>query len=304
MLIRDLGHLATLVTVAEAGSISEAAKRLDYTAPAVSQQLAKLERYVGTDLLVRHHRGVSLTPSGEIIVDHARTIFNELSYTQEALSQVTESLAGHLRIGTFASGGIHLLPPVLSSFWQAHPNVKLRMQEYEPPAGIVALDEGEADLVLSHSYEYGPKPSTPKRITTETLLVEELVLVTVAGHALSHSASRPSWRDLTGRQLITGARGFANREALESLFRSEGYPAPNVAFETGNYMTACSLASAGAGIALVPRMMADAALPKHTFDVCTLQRPGLHRTITMAYRNDSNIPGIHTLKVLLRNAYK
>ncbi|MEU6936597.1 LysR family transcriptional regulator, partial [Streptomyces rubiginosohelvolus] len=61
----DPTRLAALVAVAEAGSITRAAARLGYTAPALSQQLAKLEREAGAALLVRHHRGARLTAAGE-----------------------------------------------------------------------------------------------------------------------------------------------------------------------------------------------------------------------------------------------
>ncbi len=63
----DPTRLAALVAVAEAGSITRAAARLGYTAPALSQQLAKLEREAGAALLVRHHRGARLTAAGELL---------------------------------------------------------------------------------------------------------------------------------------------------------------------------------------------------------------------------------------------
>ena len=63
----DPVRLAALVAVAEAGSITRAAERLGYTTPALSQQLAKLEREAGTALLVRHHRGTRLTGAGELL---------------------------------------------------------------------------------------------------------------------------------------------------------------------------------------------------------------------------------------------
>ncbi len=84
----DPTRLAALVAVAEAGSITRAAARLGYTAPALSQQLAKLEREAGTALLVRHHRGARLTAAGELLLVRARRVLDELDQARHELSRL------------------------------------------------------------------------------------------------------------------------------------------------------------------------------------------------------------------------
>src|SRR3954471_21070648 len=127
----DSTRLAALVAVAEAGSITRAAARLGYTAPALSQQLAKLEREAGSELLVRTHRGARLTAAGEVLVTHARRALDEMDRARLELSQLRGLSGGRLRIGTFTTAGIHLLPPVLTAFRREHPEVELRVAEYE-----------------------------------------------------------------------------------------------------------------------------------------------------------------------------
>lgn len=158
----DPVRLAALVAVAEAGSITRAAERLGYTPPALSQQLAKLEREAGTALLVRHHRGARLTGAGELLVARARRVLDELDRARHELARLTGLAGGTLRLGTFQTAGIQLLPPVLSTFRRAYPDVALSVAFHEPTAGITAVAAGEIDLALTHAYEPGePPPSRP-----------------------------------------------------------------------------------------------------------------------------------------------
>ena len=88
----DLTRLATLVAVSETGSINQAAARLGYTPPAVSQQLTKLEREVGMPLLVRSRRGVELTAAGQTLVEYARRIMETLDEARAALREAEPTI--------------------------------------------------------------------------------------------------------------------------------------------------------------------------------------------------------------------
>ncbi|NED31008.1 LysR substrate-binding domain-containing protein, partial [Streptomyces anulatus] len=74
---------------------------------------------------------------------------------------------GRLRVGTFTTAGIHLLPPVLSAFRRAHPEVELAVADYEPPAGIAAVVAGEVDLALTHAYEPAAAEPSPVGVLVE-----------------------------------------------------------------------------------------------------------------------------------------
>ncbi|ETK35478.1 LysR family transcriptional regulator [Microbispora sp. ATCC PTA-5024] len=297
--MHDVTRLAALVAVAEAGSITRAAARLGYTPPALSQQIAKLEREAGTTLVIRHRRGVTLTPAGALLVGHAQRVLDELERARHGLAAVAGLSGGRITIGTFTTAGIHLLPPVLAAFRRAHAGVQVNIREYEPPAGLPAVAAGEADLVLTHTYEHQPAVPLPTGITVEALLVEELVLVAAPGHALTDPAEPLPWRELSGRPLISGSRGLANREALEALFRREGLPAPVVAYETANYGMSCALAGGGMGLALVPRTVAE--MSENALSIRRLAPPGLHRTISLVWRTDDRSPALATARALFKS---
>jgi DNA-binding transcriptional LysR family regulator len=230
----DPTRLAALVAVAEAGSITRAAERLGYTPPALSQQLAKLEREAGSALLVRHHRGARLTAAGELLVARARRVLDELEQARHELARLACLSGGVLRLGTFQTAGIHLLPPVLSAFRRAHPDVELSVADYEPPKGVTAVAAGEVDLTLTHTYEPADALALPASVRMEPVLIEELVLVTAPGHALADGASRLPLTELAGQPLISMAPEHPSRQGVEAVLARAG-ASPSVLVATPGY---------------------------------------------------------------------
>lgn len=220
----DPTRLAALVAVSEAGSITRAAARLGYTAPALSQQLAKLEREAGAALLVRHHRGARLTAAGELLAGRARRVLDEMDQARHELASLAGLSGGRLRVGTFVTAGIHLLPPVLTAFRRAHPDVELAVTDYEPPAGVTAVAAGDVDLALTHAYEPAVPHPLPAGLSAEPLLVEELVLVTALGQMLSEGSGPLPVAELAGRPLISSAPDHPPRRGWSGRWPMRGPP--------------------------------------------------------------------------------
>ncbi|MEU6671879.1 LysR family transcriptional regulator [Streptomyces sp. NPDC046727] len=289
----DPTRLAALVAVAEAGSITRAADRLGYTPPALSQQLAKLEREAGTALLVRHHRGARLTEAGEVLVARARRVLDELA-------RLTGLTGGALRLGTFPTAGVHLLPPALSAFRRAHPDVRLSVADYDPPAGVTAVAAGEVDLALTHTYHPAEPVPVPAAVRLEPVLEDELVLVTAPGHALGSASSRLPLAELAGQPLISMAPHHPARREIEALLAGAG-ATPALLVPTPGYAVVCALVSAGLGVAVVPEMVARTATTP--VGVRHLEDGRLRRTISVAYRADETNPAADAFRALLRGAF-
>ncbi|WP_432186769.1 LysR family transcriptional regulator [Streptomyces sp. Tue6028] len=297
----DPTRLAALVAVAEAGSITRAAERLGYTPPALSQQLAKLEREAGATLLVRSHRGTRLTGAGELLVARARRVLDEMERARHELAHLAGLSGGTLRLGTFQTAGIHLLPPVLSAFRRTYPDVELAVADYEPPAGVAAVAAGEVDLALTHTYEPAAPVAVPSSVSLEPVLVEELVLVTAPGHVLAGGSARLPLAELAGQPLISMAPDHPPRQGVEAALARAG-ATPAVLVETPVYALVCALVSAGLGVAVVPEMVArTAATPVGT----RLLDPGdLRRTISVVHRIDETSPAADAFRALLRGTFE
>lgn len=175
----DLTSLQLFVAVCELGSIGRAAEREFIAASAVSKRLSDLEATLETPLLYRHTRGVKLTPAGESLLHHARSVLFSLEKMQAELSEYADGVRGHVRIHANISAIVQFLPEDLGSFSQEHPQVKIDLEEHLSSEVMRAVHEGAADLGICNMSSGAPELQTlPYRH-------DELVLIVPRGHALA-----------------------------------------------------------------------------------------------------------------------
>jgi len=129
--------MATFVRVAELGSLSAAARDLGLTQPAVSQQIAGLERHLRTRLLNRSTRKLTLTASGETYLTRARQILNEVEEIEDDLLSLSRELKGRLRVQAPSGIGQKYLAPLIVNFQCQHPGLTIEL----------ILDDHVADLI-------------------------------------------------------------------------------------------------------------------------------------------------------------
>lgn len=179
----DLTSLQLFVAVCELGSIGRAAEREFLAASAVSKRLSDLEATLGTPLLVRHTRGVDLTPAGESLLHHARSVLYSLEKMQGELSEYAFGVRGHVRIHASISAVVQFLPEDLGAFCREHPQIKIDLEEHLSSEVIRAVQEGAADLGICNTAEgMGVLQTLPYR-------QDNLVLIVPSAHILSTQAA-------------------------------------------------------------------------------------------------------------------
>jgi DNA-binding transcriptional LysR family regulator len=179
----DLTSLQLFVAVCELGSIGRAAEREFIAASAVSKRLSDLEATLGTTLLVRHTRGVDLTPAGESLLHHARSVLYSLEKMQGELSEYAFGVRGHVRIHASISAVVQFLPEDLGAFVRAHPQVKIDLEEHLSTEVVRAVQEGAADLgICNTAVGITGLQSQPYR-------QDNLALIVPAAHVLSAQAA-------------------------------------------------------------------------------------------------------------------
>ncbi len=174
----DLTSLQLFVAVCELGSIGKAAEREFIAASAVSKRLSDLEAALGTPLLYRHSRGVDLTPAGESLLHHARSVLFSLEKMQGELSEYADGVRGHVRVHASISAIVQFLPEDLGAFIRQHTEVKIDLEEHLSTEVIRAVQEGAADLGLCNTASgAGDLQILPYRS-------DKLVLIVPRGHQL------------------------------------------------------------------------------------------------------------------------
>jgi DNA-binding transcriptional LysR family regulator len=248
----SLRALACLVAVADAGSITEAARSLYLSQPAVSHHLLQLEQEAGVALIVRETRGVRLTPAGRAALVEARRAVDAAGAALPAAAAAGRATGGTIRIGC-AQSLVTVLAPVLVDWHRRRADVLLTLREFTTVEEVTAqLDGDEIDLVVMA----GPAPA---RFVGTALGDEEIVLVTSADHPLAAS-DRVERQALDGVSLVHYAPENSLSGWLDQAFARSGVR-PTVIMRTAVTAAAPQLAAAGLGVAVCPASAVPAGLP-------------------------------------------
>ena len=175
----DLTSLQLFVAVCELGSIGRAAEREFIAASAISKRLSDLEAALNTPLLYRHARGVDLTPAGESLLHHARSVLYSLEKMQGELSEYADGIRGHVRVHANISAIVQFLPEDLGVFTQAHEAIKVDLEEHLSTEVLRAVQEGAADLGICHV------ASSASELQSLPYRRDRLALIVPAAHALA-----------------------------------------------------------------------------------------------------------------------
>lgn len=249
-LLKDLEvrHLLALDAVARAGTFGRAAAELGYTQSAVSQQIAAFERILGAPLFDRPRgpRPVTLTPLGEMVLDHSRTLLSRVRTAGADVSAFLAGTAGRLRVGTFESVSTSLVPRIIRPLLQEIPGLDLELVGAADDLLVPRLREGRIDL----SFMIGDN-GEPGEFDRMHLLEDDYVLVTRREFGAPRAVAL---RELDGLALI--ADPTETRYRVDPALRSAGVE-PTYAFRSHENGAMLAMVKAGLGVAIMPRLSID-----------------------------------------------
>jgi DNA-binding transcriptional LysR family regulator len=276
----EMRHLAALDAVASAGSFARAALQLGYTQSAISLQIAALERAAGTRLLERPggRRPVVPTAAGERILRHAVRLTAQLQAAEADLTALAEGNAGTLRVGTFQSMSIRVLPDAVRRLMQVRPDLEVRLQEAPYEDELLALVErGRLDFTFALVPPQGPFEHVE-------LIRDPYVLLTQAGSALAQRENAPTLAEIGRLPLIAYSR---STYGVEALLRSRGIE-PHVVFRSDESGAVQRMVAAGIGSALIPRLAVDGSIDGVVALDASRRVPA--RQIGLAWHRDATLP--------------
>src|SRR5829696_5141253 len=187
----ELRRLRLLREVDARGTVHGAARALDYTPSAISQQLAVLEREAGTTLLERAGRNVRLTDAGRLLVRHAATLLDGMEAAEAELAAMAAGRpAGVVRVASFQSAFLRIVAPAIATLATTHPDVRIEATEQEVEEAVPALRLQQLDAVVGDEYDGLPRP-VHADLAREPLVREQIRLVLPAGHPLARRRPVP-----------------------------------------------------------------------------------------------------------------
>lgn len=276
--------------VARAGSMTAAARQLGWTQPAVSQHVRRLERELGTPLLLRTGRSSSLTEAGRVLARHADGVAASLHAAEREIADLVGRRTGRVLLQAFPSAAATLVPAALAALAAAHPGLDARLQEALPPAAEQAVRDGTTDLAVAFSYD----DSEPDDLLVVPLLVEPVYAVLPAGHPLA-DRDEITLEQLAGQPWVAGCQRC--RSHLVAATARAGF-SPDVRHSTDDYLVAQGLVAAGLGVTLLPARALTAV--RHP-DIVTIPVPDLTFHVHVLLRHQSsNVPAVAALLHALR----
>lgn len=301
----DVTRLRVLVAVARCGSVTAAARALNYAQPSVSHHLARLEAETGTKLIQRAGRGIRLTDAGRLLAERAAEVIGRLDAAENELAAYTGLRAGRLRLAAFPSALGTIVPAAAALLREQQPGVDLRLTEAEPPEALRMLRAGYVDvaLVFRH-YQDGAAAGPPSNAadgTRSRLILDDPIYLVTRAPASGDSEPLPDRPDLAqyaGQRWIGGCERC--RSYLVWQCELAGF-APKIAFTTDDFVAVQALVAAGLGVTTLPGLALRAA--RHP-GIQTAVLPGSHREVlAVTYGEGPEPPAIaRLLEVLSQTA--
>ena len=304
----DVTRLRVLVAVHRHGSVTAAARALNYAQPSISHHIARLEAETGARLLQRAGRGVRLTDAGRLLAERAEEIIGRLDAAESELAAHVGLREGRVRLASFPSALGTIVPAAAATLEAESPGMDLMLAEAEPPEALRMLRAGYVDvaLVFRH-YQEDADPEPPgadeEGARGRLLLDEPVHLVTPAepgpaGNGPAAPARPPDLAAYAQRRWIAGCercRGYLVRQCALAGFT------PKISFTTDDYVAVQALVAAGLGITTLPGLCLRAA--RHP-GVWAAPLPGARRHVfAMTYGEPPDPPATARLiDVLARTA--
>ena len=291
----DVRRLRLLRDLSVYGTVAATAEALHLSGPAVSQQLATLEKEAGVPLLAKHGRTLRLTPAGRLVVEHAEVILGGLAAAEADLKALRAGGRGTVRVAAFPSAARGLLPTV----WRrvADAEVDLHLTELEPEAAVTALRQRAVDIAIVHAYSLLPLDLIVG-CDQHRLLDEDVLLALHPRHGLVSGESVDLARFSGERWLMPGPATSCHELTRRACGAAGFVPRP-IALAS-DFSVLIALVAVDAGVALVPRM----ALPAATDGVTLhpLAQPVTRTILALTATGDQRQPHLRRVLDELRAA--
>ncbi len=276
----DLTDLRLFVAIAEAKNLTRGAERVHLAASSASHRMRVLEASIGTPLLLREPRGVSLTRAGEALLRHARQVFAQLEQMHADLTPYAKGVRGHVSLWANTHATHTFLPDSLATFLQRHPQVSISLEEHTSPDVLMAVARGEVEVgVVAGTIEGAEVELIPYR-------ADRLVLIAPTEHPLAALTSS-FFAQVLDYPFVMLHSGSAIHTFTMNAAAALGRHL-EVRIQVRSFEAVCRMVSAGVGIGMVPRSAVTAGA---LLAVIELEEPWAQRDLKVCVRKRELLSG-------------
>jgi LysR family transcriptional regulator, regulator for genes of the gallate degradation pathway len=267
-------QLRALVSFAESGSFSAAARALQQTEPAVQRAAREMEQLVGLPLFEGMHRNIRLTTLGDIIAMHGALALKEMAAAKDELREHRGKFNGRLVIGTLPLPRTRIVPDAVVALIQRHPDARIEIVDGDYQALVRALRTGACDLIVGALRE----ARCPAGLVETALFKDQLSIVARSGHPLAGRAVTPDM--LAQYPWVLPRRETPARGIFERLVAGQGGLDPGRGYvETGSLVALRGILSASDAISIMSVHQIDYELRQGLLTVLEVSLPDTTRPI-------------------------
>lgn len=276
--------LKTFMTVVRYGSLSQAAKELFISQPAVTLQIHKLEKEYKETLLYRRARGIELTPAGKVLYEYAQHISRLYDELTEEIGALSGEVRGTLRIGATLTVGEYFLPPVLGRFKDEHPETDIILEIENTRRVVDQVAAGNLDCGLVEG------PFENGLIYAEKLTDDELVFVCSSRHKLAN-APEIDLQTLGKEYFILREQGSGTRQVFEDALKRAGFdPAQlKVLIQLGTTQIIKSLVAENIGVTVISERTVRSEIQQGLLKRIPVPSLDLRRTFQFIFKKDMRL---------------
>jgi DNA-binding transcriptional LysR family regulator len=290
--------LRSLHDLARLGTIAAVAESRGYTAGAISQQLAVLERAVGQPLLTRVGRGVRLTDAGSVLARHAQRILEAEEDARRALEASTDAVAGTVRVASFATSAATLLAPSIALAAERYPRLEVMTLEIDVDAVAAAVQRGDAELAFGLDYPDAPVPRAAGvelvRVTSERFALAVPAAWNLAGPISLGAAADHGW--------ILPPEDTNYGRAIRAACRRADFE-PHVTHLVTDTAVSLAMVGQGVGVTMVTPMMLALA-PARGLQTVAITEDVLRHVVLIRRAADGERPTIRAVTTVIEEVVR
>jgi LysR family transcriptional regulator, nitrogen assimilation regulatory protein len=269
----DIRQLRSCIAIAEAGSFSEAARRMHIAQPALSERIAELEQALGVTLFDRNRRGATLTETGRQFVEQARRILLDVSTLKANMLAASHANQPKIRIGISPTLASLLIPKIFELCRQISPLVEISLIEGMTGDLALLLAQGEVDCAIGHGFLASPA------VMVYPMAIEPLCAI----YKLENSPPPQSisFEQVIRTPLLLPQRALALRALVEQHAAKVGHQL-RYAGDVDTLTGMIAAAEVGAGLAILPHVALYGLRTSDQLAVVLISNPPVERTVSIA----------------------
>jgi DNA-binding transcriptional LysR family regulator len=274
-------QLEALNQLVDAGSFTRAADKMFLTQPTLTKHIKNLEDAVGTQIINRASKGLSLTPEGQVLYNYAKRMTRLREEAKEKILEMREHEAGHIFLCASTIPATYILPRLLGQMRKSYPEIRVHLQtcDSEETQQLIINGQSEMGVIGKEPYD--------KRLCVETLWRDELVLIAPADHPGLGHGKTISMEQLIKEPFVVRERGSGTRENIEGHLQKHyhlTFAAFNIVSEMGSSEAVKEAVIGGLGLSVISLYAVERELKQGLLSVIPLEGGNIERNFYLIYR--------------------